>query len=53
MPKTPTMFRLDNAMRAKLKAKADREGRTMTDVVKEFIARGLRKEAAEVAKTAD
>ena len=49
MAKRQTNIRLEDHIIAKLRAKAKREGRSMTDVMKEFIARGLSEDAAKTA----
>ena len=40
-------IKLSDHIHEQLRAKASREGRTTSDVIREYLARGLRKDEAE------
>jgi len=49
MARQQTNIRLDEGIKAKLRAKAESEGRSLSEVIREFLARGLQAEATKKA----
>ncbi len=47
MPRRQTNIRLEERILDELREKASSDGRTVSDIIREYLARGLRRDRAE------